>query len=111
MASYGFVTPVKPGKLEAWKGYIGELKGARKKDLEASRKKIGLSKEEVWLQKTPMGDFAVVHFECSDPGKVLQHFMTSKEPFDVWFREKILVEVHGLDPKGPPPALNEKIFG
>lgn len=85
--------------------------GERKDALAALRKKVGLTKEDAWPQSTPMGDFAVVYWEASDIGKVFQHFMKSRDPFDVWFREKALGEVHGMDAPLPPPPLNERILG
>ena len=110
MASYAFTAPVLPGKLEQWKKYIVELKGARAKDLKASRKRAGVKTERVWLQKTPMGDFAVVYLEAKDIGKVFQTFMTSTDPFDVWFRKEVLQAVHGMDPSKPPPPMNEQVL-
>jgi hypothetical protein len=110
MASYAFTNPIKPGKADAWKKCVAEMTGPRKDALAASRKKAGLTTEKVWLQSTPMGDMAVVYWEAADAGKVFQHFLTSTDPFDVWFREKVLVEVHGMDPSGPPPPMNELIL-
>jgi hypothetical protein len=109
MADYAFMTPVKAGKAAAWKSYVKEMTTTRKAELQASRKKIGMTQEKVWLQQTPMGDFAVVYWEAPDIEKALHHFMTSQEPFDKWFRDKILVEVHGLDLNAPPP-MNEVIL-
>ena len=111
MPSYAFTNPIKPGKADAWKKYVAEMTGPRKDALAASRKKAGLAKEQVWLQSTPMGDMAVVYWEAPDIGKVFQHFLTSTDPFDVWFREKVLVEVHGMDPSAPPPPMNELVLG
>lgn len=110
MASYGFVQPVLPGKLDLWKQYLAELKGSRSNDLKASRQRLGLTTEHVWLQKTHMGDFAIVYWEAADIGKVFEAFMTSTDPFDVWFRDKVLTEVHGMDFTKPPPPLNEQVF-
>jgi hypothetical protein len=110
LAKYAFFNPIKPGKTAAWKGYVEEMKTTRQADMQASRSKIGL-KEEVWLQHTPMGDFAVIYWEAPDIGKAFGHLMTSQEPFDKWFRDKILIEVHGMDPAAPPPPRNEAILG
>jgi len=68
-----------------------------------------VTKEDVFLQSTPMGDMVVVSMECDDPAKVMERLLTSTDPFDVWFREKVLVESHGVDPSGPPPPVNETI--
>ena len=109
MASYAFAMPLVAGKTQTWRGYVAEMLGPRNSEYKESRRKAGLQKEEVWLQSTPMGDFAVVHFECDDPAKVFSYLLASQEPFDQWFREKILVESHGLDPSAPPPPMNETI--
>ena len=52
----------------------------------------------------------MVFWEAPDISRVFQHFMTSTEPLDQWFRDKILVEVHGMSPTAPPPPLNEQIL-
>ena len=36
--------------------------------------------------------------------------MTSKNPFDRWSWEKVLVEIHGMDANVPPPPMNEVVF-
>ena len=110
MQTYAFANPIQPGKTETWKGYVQEMTGPRKAELQASRKRVGLSKEEVWLQSTPQGDMAVVYWEADDIGKVFEGFMTSTDPFDKWFREKILMEVHGMNPSGPMPPMNTQIL-
>jgi len=106
LAHYAFVNPVVAEKLEAWKSYIKEMNGPRNKERKESRKKAGLNVERVWLQHTPMGDFAVVYWEAKDISKVFDGLMKSDAPFDKWFRDKILVEVHGMDLSKPPP-MNE----
>ena len=53
MAAYGFIQPILPGKTEKWKAYINEMTGPRAKELKESRKRVGMTKVQVWLQKTP----------------------------------------------------------
>jgi hypothetical protein len=106
MAHYAFINPVVAGKVEAWRNYIKEMNGPRKNEFKESRKKAGLAVEKVWLQHTPMGDFAVVYWEAQDIGKVFEGLVKSDAPFDKWFRDKILVEVHGMDFSKMPP-MNE----
>jgi len=110
MPSYAFANPVLPGKVAAWKGYVAEMTGARAAEYQASRQRVGLTTERVWLQQTPHGDFAVVYWEAADIGKVFESLMTSQDPFDQWFRDKVLVGVHGMDPAAPPPPMNEPIL-
>jgi hypothetical protein len=106
MAHYAFANPVLAGKLDTWKSYIKEMNGPRNKERNESRKKVGLTVERVWLQHTPMGDFAVVYWEAKDIGKVFEGLIKSDAPFDKWFRDKVLVEVHGMDLSKVPP-MNE----
>ena len=111
MASYGFMLPVLPGKEAVWKKRIAELNGPRRKDAIASRKRAGLTVERVWLQKWPMGQYAVVYWEAKDIAKASQSLLASKDPFDIWFLEKFLKEAHGLNPSRPVAPLNELVFG
>ena len=110
MATYAFIQPVLAGKIDVWKQYIDEVFGPLRAAHESSRKRVGLTKEQVWLQNTPMGDFAVVYWEAPDIGKVFEGFMTSQDPYDVWFREKVLEEIHGMDSSQPLPEPNEQVF-
>jgi hypothetical protein len=112
MANYAFAVPLLPGKTEAWKKYIEELMGPRHEDFIKSRQRAGLNKtEQIWLQHTPMGDFVVVYWEspADNPTRVFERFMKSDEPFDVWFREKVLIECHGMKVTDIPPR-NEAII-
>jgi hypothetical protein len=111
MQRYAFIQPIKPGKVPEWKALIAEMTGPRKDELAASRRSAALTAERVWLQSTPMGEFAVVYWEADDIGKVFGTLLASQQPFDVWFREKILVGIHGMDPAAPPPPMNELILG
>jgi len=110
MAYYAFINPVISGKLEAWKGFVQEMKGPRNKELRESRKKVGLTVEKVWLQRTPMGEFAVVYWEAEDIGRVFDRLIKSEEPFDKWFRDNILIGVHGMDFSKPLPPMNELVL-
>ena len=107
MAHYAFIIPVVAGKMDSWKRHIKEMNGPRNKERKESRKKAGLTMERVWLQHTPMGDFAVVYWEAKDISKVFDGLIKSDAPFDKWFRDKILVEVHGMDFSKPLPPMNE----
>jgi hypothetical protein len=111
MATYAFMSPVRPGKLQTWMHYVREMKTTYKADMAASREKLGLTREEVWLQQAPDTAYAVVYWEAPDIGRVYQTLMTSDDPFDKWFRDRILIEVHGMNPSAPPPPMNEKVMG
>ena len=103
---YAFAAPIVPGKLEAWKAMVKEMKGAKKKEYQVSRKKMGVKHERAWLQHTPQGDFVVVSIEGKEAPKLFEKFAASKEPFDKWFLAQI-AEVHGIQPPSGVPPTNE----
>jgi hypothetical protein len=109
MANYLFAVPLAPGKTETWKDYMKEMAGARNKDYKKSRKSIGLDTEQVFLQQTPHGDMCVVRWKTDNPQKIFEHFAKSKDPFDQWFRDKILIECHNMDLTKLPP-VNKEFF-
>jgi hypothetical protein len=110
MAHYAFIAPLKPDMTEAWRDRMQEMTTTRGDDFRASRERMGLEKEEVWLQHTPMGDFAVVYLEADDVDGVFADMMSSQDPFDAWFRENVLIAAHGMDPSMPLPT-NEQVLG
>jgi len=53
-----------------------------------------------------MGDMVVVHMNAPDQQGVMRAMMQSTGDFDTWFRDTVLVGIHGFDSKGelPPPV-------
>ena len=96
MASQGFVAPIPPGKTAAWKAFRDQLNGPRRKDFEAQQKRLGLTRHAAWLQQTPMGDLVVLYFEGKDPGQLMSKIASSKDAFDMWFKQQVK-DIHGLD--------------
>ncbi|HKK21915.1 MAG TPA: DUF6176 family protein [candidate division Zixibacteria bacterium] len=109
MKTYLFTVPIVPGKTETWKNYSKELTGNRHDEYRKSRQRLGITKEQVFLQKTPKGDMCVVMLQGDNPQKALEMMKTSTDPFDKWFRERILIESHGLDVSQPIPQ-NERVL-
>ena len=110
MATYLFSVPLLPGKTETWKNYMKEVNGPRNEEYRKSRKKNGVQVEQVSLQHTPDGDVVVARIDTDNINRVFEYYMKSKEPFDVWFREKILMETHGMEPTGELPKIEKLIF-
>jgi hypothetical protein len=59
-------------------------------------KAAGITREQVWLQRTPMGDFEVVSFETDNPGRSFKVLASSTDPWAARFRS-FLKEAHGFD--------------
>ena len=103
MKTYLFTVPLAAGKTETWKNYLKEITGSRNEEYKDSRKRIGIKVEQVYLQQTPNGDSCVVRWESDNPQKAFEMLMKSDQPFDKWFREKVLVDAHGMDTSQPVP--------
>jgi hypothetical protein len=106
MASLGMALPLLPGKTEDWKRWCQEVESSRLNEFQASRKRLGITREASFLQQSPLGDMGVIYIEAEDIASVFLGQATSQESFDVLFRQKTQ-EFFGLDltqpPSGPPP--------
>jgi hypothetical protein len=89
-------------------GFIGELRG---KGAETRGFYDRHSAEEAWfLQNTDEGDIVIAVLATADPERAARTYAESSEPFDVWFKQRV-IELSGVDPNrtplGPP---SEQIF-
>lgn len=105
MESIGFIAPLLPGKTETDRAaMISCWRGDRREAYRASRERLGITREAVFVQSTPNGDVAVVYWEATDVDAALKGMATSGDPFDRWFRDHVR-DVHGMDVEDgfPPP--------
>jgi hypothetical protein len=103
MFSYGFVVPVLPGMVERNRAFAAELAGPRKAEHEASRARMGITRELVWQQEAPDQTLSVVYLEGEDMERAFMGLATSQDPHDLWWRAQIL-EIHGIDLSQPLPG-------
>jgi hypothetical protein len=96
MATYAFTAPVLEGTTAKYRDFVDTLVGARREEAEAIRRTAGLDREQIFLQSTPMGDFAVVVWETNDFAKVAKTFANDTSDFGAWFRSS-LETFHGFD--------------
>ncbi len=102
--------PVKPGKAPAVKDFLKETTGPRRREFEASERRLGISKEAWFLQGSPQGDLALVYLEAKDLLKAWVDFGRSQDPFDLWFKEEVKAYT-GVDFSQPPPGpLPEQVL-
>jgi hypothetical protein len=80
---------------------MNELKGKRKEEFNASRKKLGV-RERTFYQQTPMGGLVLVTLEGNDPAKAFAKFAQGNDEFTKWFMENVQ-NLHGVDLSQPPP--------
>jgi hypothetical protein len=91
--------PILNGKVEAWRRFCQELCGFRRKPYEASRQRLGITRERLALVETAFGATSVTTLEATDVAQALGQIIASILPFDVWYREK-LQELHGINLAG-----------
>ncbi len=102
MPTYAFMTPILPETTEAWRQWEQELMSTRRAEFLDSRKRAGITRERVFLQHTPRGDFQVAVWACEDPAKALRG-LDLENPFDAWFASQ-LERFHGIRVSGSGPV-------
>jgi hypothetical protein len=106
MMNYSYCVPILPGGETLMRKWIAE-EITENPDHDRVFRLAGIDAEQVWIQRTPMGDFAVVTFGTDDPGKAFRTLSTSNDPWAIKFRN-MLTKAHGVDFTKPMP-LNEMV--
>jgi hypothetical protein len=85
MASLAIAFPILPGKVEQARQFAQEMR-ARSQEAVESFGRVGISKEEWFLQETAQGALVIVRMQADDPGQALASWALSADPFDRWFK-------------------------
>jgi len=107
MAAIAFTAPVLPGKTEQATAFFKEVQ-RRGQEFAKSRGSLPghMTRESVWVMRTPMGDFGVVLLEGDDPVAANTAFASSQDPFDLWFKQSVK-EFTGIDFGQPLPPIEQ----
>lgn len=104
MATVLFALPVKSGQSDAVRAFCRECVGPRYADFDTSERRINVVAEHWYLQKTWSGEVFTFVVEGPDLDTTFASFIASKDPFDLWFKERVAA-LTGIDLNaGPPPA-------
>ncbi|MGW0079627.1 ester cyclase [Streptomyces cellulosae] len=98
--------PLSNGRPSAWRRLVAELQGPRRREYEASRRRLGITHEVFRIDPRPDRDHVIVHFETMDVERTRKRWAASTHPFDRWLREQIL-DIHGEDPWAGPATSDE----
>jgi hypothetical protein len=112
MTSVAFTLPILPGQEEIVRR-MGEAisgSGELREQYEESRKRLGISEEKVWVQKTPIGQAIIVYWETEDPQRTLRQMADAQDEFDKQFRELIESAAPAIDLAKDNPLSNELLF-
>ena len=81
MPSIGFIAPLLPGKTEADRAaVISCWRGDRRDAYQASRRRLSIAREAIFIQSTPNGDVAIVYWEADDLDAAFKGMATSDDP-------------------------------
>ena len=95
MSAFCGAIPILPGKVDAVRRLAGELGGARAGEWAASRRRLGVTCGEWFLQRLNEMDLLLVWFEAEDPRGVFVKLANSDDAFDVWLGQVVL-ELSGM---------------
>ena len=84
------VSPILPGRVEAWRRFVQDMAEGQSEAYAASRSRMDIQAERLWINETADGAVAVLVIEADHPDTALQPLATSQHPFDLWFRQQIL---------------------
>jgi hypothetical protein len=109
--------PIVAGKVEAWRRFCQELSGSRRQMYEASRQRMGITRERLALVETAFGSAAVTTLEAPNVDGALGQIIASTFPFDCWYRAQVQ-KLHGINLAGyeqfslstPSPDNQEVLF-
>jgi hypothetical protein len=88
--------PIVAGKVGAWRRFCQKLAGSQRQMYEASRHRLGITRERLTLVETAFGSAAITTLEAPDVDRALGQIIASKLPFDRWYREQVR-ELHGIN--------------
>jgi hypothetical protein len=108
MQSICLAVPIIAGKSDSVRAMFKTVREERMKDYDRAQKNAGIEKEQDFLQVTPMGDMLLLSIESKDIQKTFVAIASSKDPFDLWFKEEMKKNT-GVDfsqpMQGPLPEM------
>jgi hypothetical protein len=78
--------------------------GSRRREYEASRRRLGIRAEWAWISETRQQTSGIILIAADHLQQALAALDASDHPFDCWFREQLLT-LQGLNLTRPDPAF------
>jgi hypothetical protein len=112
VAVVAFALPILPGQddLVRKMGEAVSGSGELREKYEESRKRLGISEEKVWLQRTLIGASIIVYWETEDPQRTLREMANSQDEVDQKIRQLIEDAAPAIDLSKDNPLSNELLF-
>ena len=110
MPTFAYAIPIISGKLEAWRRFLQEMTGSRRLEYEASRHRLGMFREVIWLVPSYNAGLIIWSHETATREEVWPKLAASAEPFDRWLKRQMF-ELHHLDAaEGVSPKRCEQVL-
>ena len=93
MAAAVTIAPIATDKVEDWRAFLAELKGARRTEWAQSQRRRGITKQVITIGALDP-PVAVVYTKTDDATQADARLASFPEPFDIWFREQV-TGLHG----------------
>lgn len=77
------------GRSEAWRRFCQTLMGSRREAYAASRRRLGICREEGWLVTTTESDLVVVTAAATAADRLGPRMLHADRPFDHWYRQQL----------------------
>jgi hypothetical protein len=74
-------------------------------EYEESRRRLGISEEKIWVQRTPIGQALVVYWDTEDPQRTLREIANAQDEFGKRFKQLIQTAAPALDLSGSNRSL------
>jgi hypothetical protein len=112
MAAIAFALPILPGQDDVVRrmGESVSESGELRKAYEESRKRLGITEEKVWVQRTPIGQSMIVYWETEDPQRILREIANSQDEFDKQFKHIIESAAPAINLSEEQPLSQELLF-
>jgi len=110
VATLAIAVPLIPGKTPEWRAFVEGVKAHQSDEMAAFHRRVGVTRENWYLQSTSQGDLLIVYLEGDLP-QAFQRLAESDHPFDRQLKQ-VWLETEGIDfnqplPSPPPEAIYE----
>ena len=90
MSTTLFVMPIKKGQTEAFKNFMAECLGPKKKEYADLLMRYGLNNCTMWTHTLQGIDYAMfTHDMDDDAAEKLNQWPDANHPFDIWFDQNL----------------------
>ncbi len=112
MTAFAFALPILPDQADLVRSVAETVSasGELRDGYEESRKRLGISEERVWIQRTPIGASIIIYWETKDPQRMLREMANLQDEVDQKFRNLVenAAPAKNLSKENPPS--NELLF-